>query len=86
MNEEQKVMLDALVRPVIIGNKYGFSYGRAGITVVIIGVCTGMSKKRVNLNVIDARYFGRDSRYGRSKKGRTKPTSSVNSHKLFPIL
>lgn len=81
MTEE---VFDALAKPIVLGNKYGYSTSSNGIGSVVIGVATKITKTgKVTLDVESRRKFC----YGKPTDAWREPadTVSVQSYHLFPV-
>jgi hypothetical protein len=81
MTEE---VFDALAKPIVLGNKYGYSTSANGIGSVVVGAATKITKTgKVTLGVESRRTFC----YGKPYEswGERADTVSVQSYHLFPV-
>lgn len=81
MTEE---VFDALAKPIVLGNKYGYSTSANGIGSVVVGTATKITKTgKVTLGVESRRTFC----YGKPYESWCEhaDTVSVQSYHLFPV-
>lgn len=77
------VLLDALGNEVIVGNRYGFTTSKNGVTRVVVGTAVNKTKTRVTLTVETVvRHL-----YGGNAQNEQYATETVSALacKMFPV-
>lgn len=77
------ILLDAIGKEIVIGNRYGFTTSKNGVTRVVIGTAVNTTKTRVTIKVETVVRH----RYGGNAQNEQYDTETVSAQacKMFPV-
>lgn len=78
-----EALLDALGKEVVVGNRYGFTTSKNGVTRVVVGTAVNKTKTRVTLKVETVVHH----LYGGNAQNEQYATETVSAQacKMFPV-